>query len=118
MFDPERQEDRLLFLLNSFAGSVPAGPWSLQKCPHYYMDSFGNSIEPYEPCLVRDSPGSKPRRLSLTSAQRVWELLIADNGREQDFVASMRLAARDLTREDAEAEVESYEDIHDAGDEG
>ncbi len=116
MFDPERQEDRLLFLLNSFAGSVDDGPWSLQKCPHYYMDSFGNSIEADEPCLVRESPGAKPRRLSLTSAQRVWELLIADNGREQDFVESMRLAARDQRREHAEAEAESLDDLHDIGD--
>ncbi len=118
MLDPEKQEDRFLFLLNSFAGSVPDGPWSLEKCPHYYMDSFGNSIKAGEPCLVREGAGprSKPRRLSLTSAQRVWELLITDNGREQDFVENMRLAARDLRREDAEAEAESYEDIHDPED--
>ncbi len=118
MFDPEKQEDRLLFLFNSFAGSVHNGPWSVQKCPHYFMDSFGNSIEPDELCLVRGSggPGSKPRRLSMASALRVWELLIADNGREQDFVESMRLAARDAAKDEAEAEAESYEDAHDTAD--
>lgn len=110
MFDPTNQEDRLLFLLNSFAGSVHQGPWKVQKSSGFHLDSFGNAIQSGEICFERNGGAGKPRRLSVASALRIWELLIADNDREQDFVESMRLAGREFAREDAEAEAESRED--------
>ncbi len=113
MYDPESQEDRLLFLLNSFAGAVAGGPWVLRKSTQYHMDDFGESIRVNDAYFARKSGSTDVRRLSLHSARRLWELLIEDNGRQQEFRDSMLQAQRELLRADTEAEAETYEDMHD-----
>ncbi len=113
MYDPESQEDRLLFLLNSFAGAVAGGPWVLGKSVQYHMDDFGESIRVGDQYFARKNGSTDVRRLSVHSARRLWELLIEDNGRAAEFRESMRQAQRELLRADTEAEAETFEDMQD-----
>lgn len=113
MLNPDQMEDCLLYLLNSFAGSVEAGPWALVRSAQYHMDDFGESIRMGDFYFARRNAGVELRRLSVYSAQRVWQLLIADNGREDEFRESMVEALRDLQRDASEAEAESREDLYD-----
>jgi hypothetical protein len=112
MFDPDSQEDRLLFLLNSFAGSVVGGPWVLGKNTQYHMDAFGESIRVDDTYFARRSGNADSRRLSVHSARLLWDLLIEDNGRQEEFRENMIQAQRELQRGEAEAGAESYEDMH------
>ena len=89
MFDPDSHEDRLLFLLNSFAGTVDGGPWTVQTSQRYYMDEFGNSIRAGAVYFFREHAGQVARRSALPSALRLWELLIDDNDRGEDMRQSM-----------------------------
>ncbi len=115
MFNPDAEEERFLFLLNSFAGSVTSGPWSAHKSTQYHMDEFGNSIRVGDLFLLRAGPTNHVRRLSLDSARRLWSVLIEDNGRSDEFRLSMQQAQRQIYRDEAEAEGESYEDLRDNG---
>ena len=111
MFDPDSQEDRLLFLLNSFAGAVNGGPWTAQTSQRFYMDEFGNAIRAGTAYFLREHAGRAVRRLALPSALRLWDLLIADNDRGEDMRQSMLDAQHQIARSDAEAEADSYEDL-------
>jgi hypothetical protein len=112
MFDPDSQEDRLLFLLNSFAGSILEGPWVLGKSTQYHMDEFGESIRVGDIYFARRIGNADLRRLAAPSARLLWSLLIDDNNRQDEFRENMIQAQRELRRAEAEAEAESYEDMH------